>query len=279
MEERYEAMQNHPGYKTGKNFAQYGLKPKFLVFDEWAAFIAKIENDYRLQAEATEYLTQIILEGRQAGMFVIQAMQRPDGEYIKTALRDNFMKRLSVGHLEDTGYNMMFGDANRNKEFKKLDKINGKKVHGRGYIANNGELAGEFFSPYVPFDKGFSFEEKFMKLPVLEDGQTSAMDEKEELENNNEAMDTKTEKNYQLLTEFAKEKDLPVKTLRKIIYLLDERGMPFDKEENSLVVTPFQEQLLLETLELFEAEGRKSYPKAVESCLANHGLGQEQGQA
>lgn len=279
MEERYEAMQNHPDYKTGKNFAQYGLKPKFLVFDEWAAFIAKIENDYRLQAEATEYLTQIILEGRQAGMFVIQAMQRPDGEYIKTALRDNFMKRLTVGHLEDTGYNMMFGDANRNKEFKKLDKINGKKVHGRGYIANNGELAGEFFSPYVPFDEGFSFEEKFMKLPVLEDGQTSAMDEKEELENNNEAMDTKTEKNYQLLTKFAKEKDLPVKTLRKIIYLLDERGMPFDKEENSLVVTPFQEQLLLETLELFEEEGRKSYPKAVESCLANHGLGQEQGQA
>jgi len=279
MEERYEAMQNHPDYKTGKNFAQYGLKPKFLVFDEWAAFIAKIENDYRLQAEATEYLTQIILEGRQAGMFVIQAMQRPDGEYIKTALRDNFMKRLTVGHLEDTGYNMMFGDANRNKEFKKLDKINGKKVHGRGYIANNGELAGEFFSPYVPFDEGFSFEEKFMKLPVLEDGQTSAMDEKEELENNNEAMDMKTEKNYQLLTKFAKEKDLPVKTLRKIIYLLDERGMPFDKEENSLVVTPFQEQLLLETLELFEAEGRKSYPKAVESCLANHGLGQEQGQA
>lgn len=279
MEERYEAMQNHPDYKTGKNFAQYGFKPKFLVFDEWAAFIAKIENDYRLQAEATEYLTQIILEGRQAGMFVIQAMQRPDGEYIKTALRDNFMKRLTVGHLEDTGYNMMFGDANRNKEFKKLDKINGKKVYGRGYIANNGELAGEFFSPYVPFDEGFSFEEKFMKLPVLEDGQTSAMDEKEELENNNEAMDTKTEKNYQLLTKFAKEKDLPVKTLRKIIYLLDERGMPFDKEENSLVVTPFQEQLLLETLELFEAEGRKSYPKAVESCLANHGLGQEQGQA
>ncbi|MGQ7689952.1 FtsK/SpoIIIE domain-containing protein, partial [Streptococcus suis] len=63
-----------------------------------------------------------------------------------------------------------------------------------------------------------------MKLPVLEDGQTSAMDEKEELKNNNEAMDTKTEKNYQLLTKFAKEKDLPVKTLRKIIYLLDERG-------------------------------------------------------
>lgn len=66
------------------------------------------------------------------------------------------MKRLSVGHLESTGYDMMFGDANKTKEFKKLDEINGVKVKGRGYIANNGDLAGEFFSPYVPLDQGFS---------------------------------------------------------------------------------------------------------------------------
>ncbi|WP_221913054.1 FtsK/SpoIIIE domain-containing protein [Streptococcus halichoeri] len=284
MENRYEAMQNHPDYKIGKNFAQYGLKPKFIVIDEWAAFIAKIENDYRLQAEATEYLTQIVLEGRQAGVFVIQAMQRPDGKYIKTALRDNFMKRLSVGHLEDTGYNMMFGDANRNKEFKKLDKINGKKVHGRGYIANNGELAGEFFSPYVSFNKGFSFEEEFMKLPVLEDEQlvthTGTVEDVEPIEEDYEPMEDdvmEVLEERRSLTDFAKENDLTVKTLRKIIYLMDERGVPFDKEDNSLVVTPFQEQLLLETLALFEEEGRKSYPKAVESCLANHGLGQEQG--
>ncbi|MGT2704020.1 FtsK/SpoIIIE domain-containing protein [Streptococcus parauberis] len=282
MDNRYETMQNHPDYKIGKNFAQYGLKPKFIVIDEWAAFIAKIENDYRLQSEATEYLTQIVLEGRQAGLFVIQAMQRPDGEYIKTALRDNFMKRLSVGHLEDTGYNMMFGDANRNKEFKKLDKINGKKVHGRGYISNNGELAGEFFSPYVPFNKGFSFEEEFMKLPVLEDEQLisyeSLTKDTELIEEFYEPMEEdvlEVLEEKRLLTDFAKENDLTVKTLRKIIYLLDERGVPFDKEENSLVVTPFQEQLLFETLALFEEEGRKSYPKAVESCLANHGLGQE----
>ena len=256
MENRYETMQNHPDYKIGKNFAQYGLKPKFIVIDEWAAFIAKIENDYRLQAEATEYLTQIVLEGRQAGVFVIQAMQRPAG------------------------------DANRNKEFKKLDRINGKKVHGRGYIANNGELAGEFFSPYVPFNKGFSFEEEFMKLPVLEDEQLitheNIMEDMEPIEKDYEPMEDdvmEVLEEKRLLTDFAKEHDLTVKTLRKVIYLMDERGVPFDKEDNSLVVTSFQEQLLLETLALFEEEGRKSYPKAVESCLANHGLGQEQGQA
>lgn len=92
------------------------------------------------------------------------AMQRPDGEYIKTSLRDQFMKRLSVGHLEDTGYTMMYGDANKNKEFKYIDEIDGKKVIGRGYIANAGEIAREFFSPNVPFDKGFSFKEAFMQL-------------------------------------------------------------------------------------------------------------------
>lgn len=285
MEDRYEAIQNRPDYKIGKNFSDYGLKPKFIVIDEWTAFIAKIENDYHLQAEATEYLSQIVLEGRQSGVFVIFAMQRPDGEYIKTALRDNFMKRLSVGHLEDTGYTMMFGDANRNKEFKKLDKINGKKVHGRGYIANNGELAGEFFSPYVPFDKGFSFEEEFRKLPVLDEDEAvlpqdrpAPADPGEKASPKEKTIAEILEEN-RLLTDFAKEHDLTVKTLRKIIYLLDERGVPFDKVDNALVVTPFQEQLLLETLGLFEAEGRKSYPKAVDSCLANHGLGQEQGQA
>ncbi|EQC68778.1 hypothetical protein HSISB1_2012 [Streptococcus sp. HSISB1] len=118
MENRYQAIQNHPNYKIGKSFSDYGMKPKFIVIDEWAALMAKIDSDYRLQAQVTEYLTQLVLEGRQSGVFIIFAMQRPDGEYIKTALRDNFMKRLSVGHLEDTGYTMMFGDANRNKEFK-----------------------------------------------------------------------------------------------------------------------------------------------------------------
>lgn len=284
MEERYEAIQNHPDYKIGKNFQDYGLKPKFIVIDEWTAFIAKIENNYNLQSQAIEYLSQIVLEGRQSGVFVIFAMQRPDGEYIKTALRDNFMKRLTVGHLESTGYDMMFGDANKNKEFKKLDKVNGKKVKGRGYIANNGELAGEFYAPYVPFDQGFSFYDEMMKLPILEDDLNSQNKEgpleeapaniQEEMEETEESIEEKRS-----LSEFASEKDLNIKTLRKILYLLDEKGITLIKEDNQLKVTPFTEILLLETLEHFEEGGRKSYAKAVEVCLTHHGQGQEPGQA
>ena len=284
MEKRYELMSNSPKFQAGKNFTHYGMTPKFILVDEWAALMAKIDRDYSLQSELMEYLSQLVLEGRQAGVFIIFAMQRPDGEFIKTALRDNFMKRLSVGHLESTGYDMMFGDANKTKEFKKLDEINGVKVKGRGYIANNGDLAGEFFSPYVPLDQGFSFYDAYAKIPIMEfNGEEFTVfgempQQAETIESiEEEALDNET--NGRPLKEFAEEQELKMATLRKIIYLLQEQGIVFERSDSAILVDPFQEELLLEILIHFEEGGRKSYPKAVEATLSHHGLGQGQGQA
>ena len=284
MEKRYELMSTSPKFQAGKNFTYYGMTPKFILVDEWAALIAKIDRDYSLQSELMEYLSQLVLEGRQAGVFIIFAMQRPDGEFIKTALRDNFMKRLSVGHLESTGYDMMFGDANKTKEFKKLDEINGVKVKGRGYIANNGDLAGEFFSPYVPLDQGFSFYDAYAKIPIMEyDGKEfevfgEVQPQPETIESIEEEEPLNTETNRRPLKEFAEEEDLKMATLRKIIYLLQEQGIVFERTDSAILVDSFQEELLLEILILFEEGGRKSYPKAVEATLSHHGLGQGQGQ-
>jgi len=285
MEKRYELMSTSPNFQAGKNFTHYGMTPKFILVDEWAALMAKIDRDYSLQSELMEYLSQLVLEGRQAGVFIIFAMQRPDGEFIKTALRDNFMKRLSVGHLESTGYDMMFGDANKTKEFKKLDEINGVKIKGRGYIANNGDLAGEFFSPYVPLDQGFSFYDAYAKIPIMEYngeefevfGEIHQQTESIEPIEKEEALNNGT--NGRTLKEFAEEQDLKMATLRKIIYLLQEQGIVCERTESAILVTPFQEELLLESLIHFEEGGRKSYPKAVEATLSHHGLGQGQGQA
>ena len=285
MEKRYELMSNSPKFQAGKNFTHYGMTPKFILVDEWAALMAKIDRDYSLQSELMEYLSQLVLEGRQAGVFIIFAMQRPDGEFIKTALRDNFMKRLSVGHLESTGYDMMFGDANKTKEFKKLDEINGIKVKGRGYIANNGDLAGEFFSPYVPLDQGFSFYDAYAKIPIMEyDGEEfevfgEVRQQPKMIEPIKEENALNTDTNLRPLKEFAEEEDLKMATLRKIIYLLQEQGIVFERTESAILVDPFQEELLLEILIHFEEGGRKSYPKAVEATLGHHGLGQGQGQA
>ena len=284
MEKRYELMSTSPKFQAGKNFTYYGMTPKFILVDEWAALMAKIDRDYSLQSELMEYLSQLVLEGRQAGVFIIFAMQRPDGEFIKTALRDNFMKRLSVGHLESTGYDMMFGDANKTKEFKKLDEINGIKVKGRGYIANNGDLAGEFFSPYVPLDQGFSFYDTYAKIPIMEyDGEEfevfgEVQPRPETIESIEEEEPLNTETNQRPLKEFAEEEDLKMATLRKIIYLLQEQGIVFERTDSAILVDSFQEELLLEILIHFEEEGRKSYPKAVEATLSHHGLGQGQGQ-
>ena len=246
--------------------------------------MAKIDRDYSQQAELMEYLSQLVLEGRQAGVFIIFAMQRPDGEFIKTALRDNFMKRLSVGHLESTGYDMMFGDANKSKEFKKLDEINGIRIKGRGYIANNGDLAGEFFSPYVPLEQGFSFYDAYSQIPIIEfeGDEFSVFKEipsqtQTEIETQEPDMVLKT--TNRTLKDFSDEHSLKMATLRKIIYLLEEEGMTFKRSDSAILVEPFQEKLLLEILSQFDEDGRKSYPKAVEAIINHHGLGQGQGQA
>ena len=284
MEKRYKLMSSSLKFQAGKNFKHYDMKPKFILVDEWAALMAKIDRDYSQQAELMEYLSQLVLEGRQAGVFIIFAMQRPDGEFIKTALRDNFMKRLSVGHLESTGYDMMFGDANKSKEFKKLDEINGIRVKGRGYIANNGDLAGEFFSPYVPLDQGFSFYEAYSQIPIIEfEGEEFSVfkeiPSQAQTEIETQESDKKLNTTIRTLKDFSDEQNLKMTTLRKIIYLLEEEGVTFERSDSAILVEPFQEKLLLEILSQFDEDGRKSYPKAVEAIINHHGLGQGQGQA
>ena len=286
MKKRYEVLTSFPDYRPGTYYTHYNLKPKFILVDEWAALMAKIDRDYSQQSELMEYLTQIVLEGRQAGVYVIFAMQRPDGEYIKTSLRDNFMMRLSVGHLESTGYDMMFGDANKTKEFKKLDEINGVKVVGRGYIASSGNLAGEFYSPYIPLDQGFSFYDEYAKIPIMEfEGEEFSVFE-EYLEEKKSKEENKVDDQLQEpeilhrpLKEFADEHDLKMQTLRKIIPYMEEHGISFERTDSAILIEPFQEKLLLETIAQFEEDGRKSYPKAIEAIVSHHGLGQGQGQA
>lgn len=285
MKKRYEMMSTSPKFQAGKNFTHYDMKPKFILVDEWAALMAKIDRDYSQQSELMEYLSQLVLEGRQAGVFIIFAMQRPDGEYIKTSLRDNFMMRLSVGHLESTGYDMMFGDANKTKEFKKLDEINGVKVVGRGYIASSGNLAGEFYSPYIPLDQGFSFYDEYAKIPIMEfEGEEFSVFEEykppvETIDPIEEKEVIENEPNKRPLKEFADEYDLKMQTLRKIIPYMEDHGISFERTDSAILIEPFQEKLLLETITRFEEDGRKSYPKAIEAIVRHHGLGQGQGQA
>ncbi|MDV5987556.1 cell division protein FtsK [Streptococcus canis] len=246
MNKRYLYMTSRPDSQAGKNFSDYDLKPHFILFDEWASFIAELEGDYAAERDVLKAVTQIVLKGRQAGFFLILGMQRPDGEYIKTALRDNFMKRISVGHLEDNGYRMMFGEANRTKVFKKIDEINGKKVFGRGYVANNGEIAQEFFSPEVPFYDGYSFLDEFKKLEPLEedvsllDGASSSAI-KEVSEN-----DVVVDGDVKTIDMLAKEIDKSTSQIRKLILAIEEKNFySFNKVDGKYSFEPEDELIIV----------------------------------
>ena len=257
MDKRFDYMTSHSDYQAGKKYSAYGLKPRFIIIDELAALAAKLERDYQSASAFIEYLTELILKGRQSGVYIISAMQRPDGEYLKTSLRDQFMKRISVGHLEDVGYKMMFGDANSNKLFKKVDKIDGQEIFGRGYIANGGEIAREFYSPLVPLDKGFSFFDEFKKLPPLED-----------LLENKQATAPKTEDKVESssdhlpLNDFAKQTGTPVSTLRNLVKYIEEQDYTFVREDNRIILDDADSALLKELLAEKEQE-ELSYKQVV----------------
>ena len=117
------------------------------------------------------------------------------------------------------------------------------------------EFEGEEFSVFEEYQAQIKTEEDKQRvdIPIMSDKRT--------------------------LKDFSDEQEFKIVTLRKIIYLLEDKGIIFERSDSAILVEPFQESLLLEILAKFEEDGRKSYPKAVEAIISHHGLGQGQGQA
>ncbi|MCY9374493.1 ATP-binding protein, partial [Bacillus sp. T17B1] len=145
MMERMDEMKQMPNYKTGENYAYLGLKPVFIFFDEYVAFMDFL--DMKERNETLSYMKQLVMLGRQAGYFLVLGAQRPDAKYLADGIRDQFSFRVSLGLMSETGYGMMFGDVD--KAF-----VN-KKETGRGYANVGTGSVLEFYSPIVP--KGYDF--------------------------------------------------------------------------------------------------------------------------
>jgi len=145
MMERSEGMKTMPGYKTGENYAYLGLPPHFLIFDEYVAFMEMIgrkENETVLAQ-----LKKIVMLGRQSGFFLVLACQRPDAKYLGDGIRDQFNFRVALGRMSELGYNMMFGETD--KDFFQ------KPIRGRGYVDVGTSVISEFYTPLVP--RGYDF--------------------------------------------------------------------------------------------------------------------------
>ena len=148
------------GDKDLRKFYEYGLEPYFLVCDEYNALCAML--DFQTRQRLDNAMGQFLLLGRQAGCFAVIAMQKPSREDLGSKLQANINFRVSVGRLDEVGYDLAFGEVNRNKEFKYVKYLGGKRIYGRGYASVYGEVAREFYSPLL--EKEFSFTDEYEKI-------------------------------------------------------------------------------------------------------------------
>ena len=145
LHERYQYMREN--FQYGKNFSEHGFKPVWFIFDEMGAFQASgtDKKSKEIITEVMDGIKQIILLGRQAGVFILISAQQMRAETLNTDLRDNLGLRIALGANSSEGYRMVFGSATP-KNLKPIE------VKGAGYLYMQGsgkETAQYWESPYL----------------------------------------------------------------------------------------------------------------------------------
>ena len=264
------------GDKDLRKFYEYGLEPYFLVCDEYNALCAML--DFQTRQRLDNAMGQFLLLGRQAGCFATIAMQKPSREDLGSKLQANINFRISVGRLDEVGYDLAFGEVNRNKEFKYVKYLGGKRVYGRGYASVYGEVAREFYSPLL--EKGFSFTDEYEKIERREnlfnplenpnaelseeekENLQAEMEAQEELEKGEvkkvdpglvqELMSSKQKESGNDLVRtfvFSKEIGVSAGSMKNLVDKLD-GILEFEKEDNVVYLNEIQRNIIKDLFEL-----------------------------
>lgn len=264
------------GDKDLRKFYEYGLEPYFLVCDEYNALCAML--DFQTRQRLDNAMGQFLLLGRQAGCFAVIAMQKPSREDLGSKLQANINFRISVGRLDEVGYDLAFGEVNRNKEFKYVKYLGGKRVYGRGYASVYGEVAREFYSPLL--EKGFSFTDEYEKIerrenlfnPLENPNAELSEEEKENLQAEMEAQEElekgevkkaspeliqelmsskQKESGNDLVRTFAFSKEIGVSagSMKNLVDKLD-GILEFEKEDNVVYLNEIQRNIIKDLFEL-----------------------------
>lgn len=92
--------------QVSASFETIGLKPLFLFIDEAAALLTganrQIKQDY------LDTLTRLAVLGREAGLFLVMAMQSARAEYIPTLVRDSISLRIQLGRINSENTKFLF---------------------------------------------------------------------------------------------------------------------------------------------------------------------------
>lgn len=167
MNLRYERYFSNEDSAVGENYSFYNLRPVFLFFDE---LMATIGEDKKLGKEIESYLIQIMLKGRQAGIFAILSSQRFSAEVLSTTIRENAGMRVALGRMSKDSYKMVLGDF-----YDELPAA--EKGIGKGYIFLDGlgwSMPRAFQAPILDISK---IDVKNVLKQYLENGKNLYLNE------------------------------------------------------------------------------------------------------
>ncbi|OMC78452.1 FtsK/SpoIIIE domain-containing protein [Viridibacillus sp. FSL H8-0123] len=158
MQNRYDYMNEN--FKYGSNFVDHGYNPIWLIFDEMGAFQASgtDKKSKEVVNEVMDRIKQIILLGRQAGVFILIAAQQMNANTINTDLRDNLGLRIALGANSSEGYRMIFG-SNTPENIPSIET----KGAGLLYMQGSGKETAQYWeSPFIDMKK-FDFIEELKR--------------------------------------------------------------------------------------------------------------------
>lgn len=89
MHERKEEMKELLKSKLDADYSTFNNSPYIFCFDEYASFVSVLANeDKKTRDKVNGLMSEIILQGRQLGFFMLIIMQKSDANLISTSLRD-----------------------------------------------------------------------------------------------------------------------------------------------------------------------------------------------
>lgn len=137
MKDRYAQMNNDEAFSIGLNYYHYNMPAKFLIIDEFSAFVAMLDS--KEKKEVDKALLQLLQMGRSCGFFVLFSMQRADAEFLKPAVRDQLSFRIALSRTSDDGLRMVFGSDSAN--------LNVITENQKGYMKTNEMTKPILFEP------------------------------------------------------------------------------------------------------------------------------------
>lgn len=152
IEIRNKAMSKDGIDGFGKDYRQYNFQPIFIFLDE---VFDVISENKKTGEEINTMLTKVVSKGRQYGIFVILATQRPSADTINTNIRDQLSLRVSLGKMYREGLKMTLGD-----DFDELPAAEQSQAKGYIYIDGLGwSMPRSFEAPYFEQNEKDLFKE------------------------------------------------------------------------------------------------------------------------